>query len=46
MHAYGVSSAPENFRFRVTGMALTFIVLVAAAVANLGYSVATVFTSN
>jgi uncharacterized protein len=26
-HAYGVSRQPENFRFRVTGMAVTFTVL-------------------
>lgn len=26
-HAFGVAREPENFRFRVTGMALTFTVL-------------------
>lgn len=26
-HAYGVSQMAENFRFRVTGMALTFTVI-------------------
>ena len=35
LHAYGVSRTPENFRFRVTGMALTFGVLAFAAIANL-----------
>ena len=31
-HAFGVSQVRENFRFRVFGMALTFGVLVAAAI--------------
>ena len=31
VHAYGVSRSPEDYRFRVTGMALTFAVLGAAA---------------
>jgi|SRR5262245_465445 len=30
-HAFGVSHAHENYRFRVLGMALTFGVLIAAA---------------
>ena len=30
-HAYGVSQLRENFRFRVTGMSLTFAVLIACA---------------
>jgi uncharacterized membrane protein YecN with MAPEG domain len=30
-HAYGVSQHPENFRFRVFGMATTFIVLLTCA---------------
>jgi uncharacterized protein len=34
-HAYGVSQTTENFRFRVTGMALTFTVLGVLAVACL-----------
>ncbi len=38
LHAYGVSRTPEDFRFRVTGMALTFSVLALAAVANLTLS--------
>ena len=39
LHAYGVSRSPENFRFRVTGMALTFGVLSLAAIANLALPV-------
>ena len=31
-HAYGVSKEPENYRFRVVGMALTLGVLIAASV--------------
>lgn len=31
-HTYGVSQQRENFRFRVTGMSLTFAVLIACAV--------------
>jgi uncharacterized protein len=31
-HAYGVSQQRENFRFRVTGMSLTFAVLITSAV--------------
>jgi uncharacterized membrane protein YecN with MAPEG domain len=31
-HAYGVSQQRENFKFRVTGMSLTFAVLVTCAV--------------
>lgn len=30
-HAYGVGREPEDFRFRVTGMAITFSVLAASA---------------
>jgi len=33
VHAYGVSTEPENFRFRVTGMVTTFTVLGVLAVA-------------
>ena len=33
-HAFGVSKSPENYRYRVFGMALTFTALVGAA-ANL-----------
>ena len=37
-HAYGVSQVREDYRFRVAGMALTFIALVAAALGLLyGY---------
>lgn len=32
LHAYGVSQKRENFAFRVTGMVLTFTVLIACAV--------------
>ena len=35
VHAYGLTRTPENFRFRVTGIALTFAVLALAAIANL-----------
>ncbi len=35
VHAYGVSQTPENFRFRITGMMLTFGVLAVTAVALL-----------
>lgn len=34
-HAVGLTKTPEDFRFRVTGMALTFVVLTLAAIANL-----------
>ena len=30
-HAYGVSNEPEDFRFRVTGMATTFTVILLSA---------------
>jgi len=39
LHAYGVSRTPENFRFRVSGMAMTFGVLALAAIANIVLSV-------
>lgn len=32
LHAYGVSQTKENFRFRVTGMALTFTCLLSTCV--------------
>ncbi|MFM2130289.1 MAG: hypothetical protein RL477_1835 [Pseudomonadota bacterium] len=35
LHAWGVSREPENLRWRVIGMALTFSVLVFGAAANL-----------
>ena len=35
VHAYGVSQEPENFRFRVSGMSLTFTALAVAAGAAL-----------
>ena len=31
LHAYGVSQVEENYRFRVVGMGLTFLVIVTAA---------------
>jgi uncharacterized membrane protein YecN with MAPEG domain len=37
-HAFGVSRTPENYRYRVFGMAMTFFALVAAALTLLsGY---------
>ena len=35
VHAFGLTRSPEDFRFRVTGMALTFAALALAAIANL-----------
>ena len=35
LHAFGLSRSPEDFRFRVAGMSLTFAVLGLGAVANL-----------
>jgi len=32
VHAYGVSQVSENYRYRVTGMALTFTVIISASV--------------
>lgn len=32
LHAYGVSQAVENYRYRVTGMALTFLCLLLGSV--------------
>jgi len=32
LHAYGMSQVKENFRFRVTGMMLTFATLAASAI--------------
>lgn len=31
VHAWGVSQSPENYRFRIAGMAATFTVIIAAA---------------
>lgn len=36
IHAVGVSRSPERFALRVTGMALTLTVIVAAALINIG----------
>ena len=35
LHAFGVARDPENFRFRVAGMTLTFAAIVIASLANL-----------
>ena len=35
LHAFGVAREPENFRFRVAGMVMTFTSIVAASLANL-----------
>jgi len=32
VHAYGVSQVSENYRYRTTGMALTFTVIISASV--------------
>ena len=37
-HAYGVSQPNENYAFRVTGMAMTFTVLLTAAVSVLWHA--------
>ncbi len=38
LHAFGVSRSQENFRFRVSGMALTFAAIITSSVALLGSS--------
>lgn len=43
LHAAGLSRTPEDFRFRVAGMALTFAVLALAALANLVLSLGGAF---
>jgi uncharacterized membrane protein YecN with MAPEG domain len=40
LHAYGISREPEDFRFRVTGMALTFTMLIATALLLAGFALA------
>ncbi|MCG8597111.1 MAG: MAPEG family protein [Kiloniellales bacterium] len=35
LHAFGVAREPENFRFRVAGMTLTFSAIAIASLANL-----------
>ncbi len=35
VHAYGVSRMPENYRYRVAGMAMTFVALAGSALAIL-----------
>lgn len=39
VHAYGVSQVQENFRFRVMGMAMTFMTIVSACTGLLGVGV-------
>ena len=34
LHAYGIQQQPENYRFRVTGMAFTFTALISAIITN------------
>ena len=36
LHAYGVSQVTENYRYRVSGMALTFTVIITASLVLLG----------
>ncbi len=45
-HAVGVSMTPEDFRFRTTGMAVTFAVVAFGALANLALSAAQAFALN
>lgn len=44
LHAYGVAQDTENLRFRVLGMVVTFFVLIASALVNLGVSLASWFS--
>lgn len=39
VHAWGVSHGRENLRFRVTGMLLTFAVIITSAASNLAHYV-------
>ena len=39
VHAFGVSRTPEDYRFRVTGMTLTFGAIAVAAVTNLARAI-------
>jgi uncharacterized membrane protein YecN with MAPEG domain len=41
LHAHGIAQEPENFRWRVLGMSLTFTVMGVAAAALLGLAAAT-----
>ena len=43
LHAYGVGNTPENFRFRVTGMAMTFAAIATLALTCLVASVLRMF---
>lgn len=42
VHAWGITRPEENFRWRVTGMAMTFTVLLTSAVVLLIHSVAAI----
>ncbi len=44
LHAFGVAQETEKFRFRVFGMAMTFFVLIASALVNLGIAFASWFS--
>jgi uncharacterized membrane protein YecN with MAPEG domain len=42
LHAIGISQEPENFRWRVLGMSLTFVTMLFSAATLLGLAIATV----
>lgn len=44
LHAFGVAREPENLRFRVLGMAVTFLVLISSALVNLGVTLVSWFS--
>lgn len=39
IHAYGISQEKENLRFRVTGMVMTFVTIVIAAIALISITI-------
>ncbi len=39
IHAYGISQEKENLRFRVTGMVMTFVTIVIAAIALISIAI-------
>jgi hypothetical protein len=41
LHAIGISREPENFRWRVLGMSLTFVVILFSGATLLGLAIAT-----
>ncbi len=45
LHAHGIGREPEDIRWRVMGMALTFLVLLAGAASLLGLSLATLLAA-